>query len=164
MNKTPRFELPFILPGQAQKELFHNEALGRVDAVLHPAVEGAAVANPPAAPELGQSWLVGAGATGAWTGREGQLANWTEAGWQFVVPREGMTIWQKAAGHWLVWTAGGWSGGEIRATGLVIGGAQVVGGRGPAIATPSGGTIIDEEARAGVAAIIAALMSHGLID
>jgi hypothetical protein len=28
-DTTPRFALPFILPGQAQKELFHNEALAQ---------------------------------------------------------------------------------------------------------------------------------------
>jgi hypothetical protein len=164
MSKTPRFELPFILPGQAQKELFHNEALSRVDALLHPTVEGPPVADPPLAPVPGQSWIVGAAATGAWSGREGQLASWTDGGWRFLVPTQGMAAWQKAAEHWLVRTAAGWSMGEIRAAGLVIGGTQVVGERQPAIATPSGGTIIDEEARAALAAVIASLMSHGLID
>jgi hypothetical protein len=39
-DMTPRFGLPFILPGQAQKEHFHNEALLRVDAILSAAAEG----------------------------------------------------------------------------------------------------------------------------
>mgnify|MGYP006199852597 CR=1 FL=1 len=32
-DATARFALPFILPGQAQKELFHNEALTRLEAL-----------------------------------------------------------------------------------------------------------------------------------
>ena len=57
-DMTPRFALPFILPGQAQKELFHNEALVRIDLALHPAVEGAPAAAPPADPEEGRCWVV----------------------------------------------------------------------------------------------------------
>ncbi|HLZ79899.1 MAG TPA: hypothetical protein VKQ09_11235 [Sphingomonas sp.] len=37
-DATTRFALPLIAPGQAQKELFHNEALARVDALLQPSV------------------------------------------------------------------------------------------------------------------------------
>ena len=33
-DATARLALPFIAPGQAQKELFHNEALTRIDALL----------------------------------------------------------------------------------------------------------------------------------
>ncbi len=39
-EETPRFELAFIIPGQAQKELFHNEALTTIDLLLQAAVEG----------------------------------------------------------------------------------------------------------------------------
>ncbi len=39
MNASQRLALPFILPGQAQKELFHNEALQTLDLVVAAAVE-----------------------------------------------------------------------------------------------------------------------------
>jgi hypothetical protein len=39
----------------------------------------------------------------------------------------------------------------------------VVGARQPPVPSPSGGTIIDAEARVAIAQISAALMSHGLI-
>ena len=32
MDGTPRWALPFLFAGQAQKEMFHNEALVRIDA------------------------------------------------------------------------------------------------------------------------------------
>ena len=110
MNETARFQLPFILPGQAQKELFHNEALAAIDAALHAAVEGAPQAAPPAAPVEGQCWLVGPDATGAWTGRDGSLAAWTGGGWRFVTPQPGMCAWDGAAGVPRRWTDGGWNG------------------------------------------------------
>lgn len=163
-DATARHGLPFIVPGQAQKEVFHNEALTLLDVGLHPAVEGAPGAAPPAMPLPGQCWIAGAGATGAWVGKDGQLAGWSEGGWRFLVPQTGMLAWNKAAGHWLHWTGTVWSSGELPATAIMIGGNQVIGQRRPAVPSPSGGTIIDVEARAAVAAIIATLMSHGLTE
>jgi hypothetical protein len=161
---TARFALPFLIPGQAQKELFHNEALAVLDCVLDAAVEEAPRAAPPASPVEGQCWIAAAGATGAWSGRDLCLAAWTSGGWRFVAPPAGMGVWNKADALTLRYGGTGWSAGELVGSSLRIGGVQVVGERLAAIASPSGGTIIDAEARAAVSAVIAALMSHGLID
>ncbi|MBV9930409.1 MAG: DUF2793 domain-containing protein [Alphaproteobacteria bacterium] len=163
-DRTPRFALPFILPGQAQKELFHNEALVLVDAVLQAAVEEGPRAAPPASAAPGQSWLVAGGAGGAWTDQDGALAVMTEGGWRFVAPHAGMCVWDKAAGVPRQWDGSAWSGGRIACAGLSIAGKTVVGARLPEVPSPSGGTIIDTEARAAVAALIAALKSHGLTE
>jgi hypothetical protein len=162
-ERSARFDLPFILPGQAQKEVYHNEALAALDGLLHPAVEGIAAA-PPASPVPGESWIVAAGATGAWAGQEGRIAVQTSGGWRFLAPVTGMSAWDKAAGHARLWTGSTWSDGKLPVTALTIGGQQVVGARLPAIASPSGGTTIDAEARAALAAIIVAIKSHGLTD
>jgi hypothetical protein len=163
-DSTPLFELPFILPGQAQKELFHNEALVRIDAALHPAVEEGPRSSPPGAPGPGACWIVGPAASGAWQNRENQLAFWTEGGWRFLAPRPGMSVLNKAEQARLVFEADGWGEGPANCSGLYIAGQRVVGERQPGVASPSGGTVIDQEARAAIAAITAALMSHGLIE
>ncbi|MFL6730152.1 MAG: phage tail protein [Sphingomicrobium sp.] len=54
--------------------------------------------------------------------------------------------------------------GRSLRSGLFIDGEQVVGSRTTAIATPSGGTNVDAEARAAVSQILTALRGHGLID
>jgi hypothetical protein len=162
-EQSARFALPFILPGQAQKELFHNEALAAVDGLLHPAVEGSAAA-PPAEPEEGACWSVAAGASGAWQGQDGRLALATAGGWRFLTPVTGMSMWDKAAGFERRWTGTAWSDGKVAAAGLAVGGQQVVGPRLPALAEPAGGTVADVEARAAIAALIVALRSHGLTD
>jgi hypothetical protein len=46
---------------------------------------------------------------------------------------------------------------------LQIGGTQVVGARGAAVANPTGGVVIDVEARAAIDAILARMEAHGLI-
>jgi hypothetical protein len=163
-DTTARFALPYILPGQAQKEAFHNEALARVDAALHGCVAGAPGDEIPSDPAPGESWIVGPGAAGAWAGKAENLATWTDGGWRFIAPVPGMMVWRADAGYPLYWTGAGWSEGDWPAAALTIGGQQVVGPRLETVPSPSGGTIIDAEVRAAVDAIIVALRTHGLIE
>ena len=155
-DTTPRLALPFILPGQAQKELFHNEALTRIDLALHPAVEEGPVAAPPADPQPGRCWIVGSPGEGDWAGRELMLAMWTEGGWRFLAPAPGTVAWNKASSLPLLWDGAQWRDGALVCSGLTINGVQVVGPRQPGVPSPSGGTIIDEEARAAINALTAA--------
>jgi uncharacterized protein DUF2793 len=163
-DTSARFSLPFLLPGQAQKEVFHNEALAIVDAALHPSVEEGPLAAPPAGPDEGKCWIAAAAATGEWAGHDHDVACWTGGGWRFVAPIAGMLAWNADTGCWLHWTGAAWSDGSLPAARFTIGGQQVVGPRLPDVPNPSGGTTIDAEARAALGAIIATLKSHGLID
>ena len=162
-DMSARFALPFILPGQAQKEVFHNEALAAIDAALHPSVEEIADA-PPGAPGAGESWIVDDGASGAWSGKAQMLATWTSGGWRFVAPVPGMTAWDRSAGLWRYWTGAAWSDGAWPAAAIRIGGQQVLGPRLAEVPNPTGGATVDAEARAAIDALIATLKSHGLTD
>lgn len=158
-----RFALPFIQPGQAQKELFHNEALAAIDMLLHPTVEAVAELTPPTAPTIGQGWALGASPTGAWSGHGGQLAVWTEGGWRFAMPAVGMALWARADGLPVRWSGTEWLIGELAAASLRVGGVQVVGEQGAAIVAPAGGTVIDSASRTSIISILQALRNHGLI-
>lgn len=160
---TPRLGLPCIVPGQAQKEIFHNEALARIDLIVHAVVEGTRN-DPPAAAAEGQAWIVGAAPSGDWASKQNMLAAWTDGGWRFVGPVERMAVWNRTRDCWVHWLGSAWSGGEYPVASLVIGGKKVVGERQPAVPSPSGGTIIDQEARAAIHALTATLKSHGLTD
>lgn len=162
-ERSARFALPFILPGQAQKELFHNEALAALDGLVHAAVEGAA-ATPPADADEGDSWIVATGASGAWAGHSGSIAVRTAGGWRFLGPLIGMSVWDKAAGFARRWTGTAWSDGALPVAAIRVGGSQVVGPRLADVPSPSGGTTIDVEARTAIGALIVTLKSHGLID
>ena len=65
--------------------------MARIDALLHPVIEGEA-ADPPASPEPGQCWLVTATAMGESTGREGQLAPWDGNQRTFCALNQGMEL------------------------------------------------------------------------
>ena len=163
MDQTARFELPFLAPGQAQKEWWHNEALQRIDMLLCPVVEGPPLATPPASPPSGACYLVAMGATGAWAGHDGALASLTDAGWKFVAPVEGAQVVDAVSGHVVIRRSGAWESGIVRAQEVRVNGQTVVGQRQAAIADPTGGATIDAVCRGAVASILSALRTHGLI-
>ena len=163
MDATPRWSLPLLFAGQAQKEIFHNEALMLVDALLHGRVESAGLGTPPTDPAVGQCWIVAVPAEGAWSGEAGTIACWTEGGWRFVAPRAGLRMAVGDQGQALFHDGSEWRPGAIRDDGLYQADEKVVGLRQPAIAGPAGGGVIDAEARSTIAAILAALRAHGLI-
>lgn len=164
MDATARFALPLLHPGQAQKELFHNEALTLADALIQPCVEAIGLNAPPAGPEPGQCWIVGDSPSGAWVGAAGSLALWTAGGWRFAAAREGMSAWIAADALTARYHAGTWHSGRVTAVRIEIDGEQVVGAREAAIDEPDGGGVVDAEARTAIDAILAALRAHGLID
>lgn len=141
---SARFGLPLLALGQAQKEITHNEALTLVDALLHAAVEEGPVDTPPAAPEEGQCWLVGAAPGDVWSGEAHSVALWSAGGWRFMRPREGMRLMRLSDGGLLRFNSGLWSLPE-------------------AVAAPSGGAVIDSEARTAISALIGLLAAHGIL-
>lgn len=161
---TDRLELPLLSAGQAQKEQTHNEALTRLDVLAQPVVQAIAPASVPSSPQPGQCWIVGNGAAGAWSGKDGSIACWTQGGWRFAEPFDGMIVWNLADSLPATRVGGAWETGVVRANSLRIVGVQVVGQRQPAISAPAGGTTIDAEARSAIASMLSAMRTHGLIS
>ena len=164
MSATARFALPLLYAGQAQKELSFNEALTLADALVQACVEAVGADTPPADPDPGRCWIVGTAPTGEWSAAAGALALWTEGGWRFTSPREGMAAWSAGDELPAHYTGGAWRIGRVAAAQLVIDGEQVVGAREPSIEDPDGGSVVDTEARLAIEAILGALRGHGLID
>jgi hypothetical protein len=144
LPSTARFALPLLAMAQAQKEVTHNEALTLLDALVQPVVEDGPQPDPPSMPAAGQAWIVGAGATGVWAGEEDALALWTDGGWRFVMPAAGMRAQRLSDGAWLRFDGSAWIEPAT-------------------VASPAGGAVIDSEARAAIAALILALVGHGLL-
>lgn len=164
MDSTERLALPLLAPGQAQKELFHNEALQMLDIAVAASVEGTPGDDPPSTPGLGTAYLVGDTPAADWSGYAHHIAGFGIAGWRFIAPRIGMSVFVKSSQTVAVYTDAGWEIGKVRAASVIIDGVQVVGPRTGSISDPSGGSTIDAEARAAVAGILATLRQHGLIS
>jgi len=162
-DASARLALPLLAAGQAQKEMTVNEALARLDIAVQASVVAGGVDQPPASPVSGQGWIVGADPSGDWSGHAGAIAGWTDDGWRFVAPVEGMIAWAQADGVAWRYVDGGWRAGDLAGNRVSIAGVQVVGPQGAAIAAPEGGAVVDAEARGAVSTILAALRAHGLI-
>lgn len=145
MLETTRHKLPLLAVSQAQKEITHNEALIRIDALLHAVVQ-AELANPPVLTDvdIGKCWLVGGSPSGDWSGKSGQLAVWIGGGWRFCLAVEGMRLRLQSSGTDRVRSAGIW---------IPV----------PAIPDPANGAIIDVEARQAIVALLAHLRSIGQV-
>lgn len=50
------------------------------------------ITAPPASPAVGDAYLVPAGATGAWSGHAGKVAEYTTAGWAILTPTDGHAV------------------------------------------------------------------------
>ncbi|MGN7612772.1 DUF2793 domain-containing protein [Magnetococcales bacterium HHB-1] len=59
----------------------------------HP-VKDVDLSTPPGTPTSGDRYLVATGATGAWSGHDGEVAGWDGSVWNFTAPFEGMTVWE----------------------------------------------------------------------
>ncbi len=148
---------------QVQKELLHNLAIERIDALLCPVVEGPPAVAPPADPEVGSCYLVAEGATGAWAGQDGALASFGDGGWSFLAPLDGMSVVERTSGEAISRREGAWEMGVIRGQEIRVEGVPVVRGRRSPIDNPSAGSVVDSECRAAVTQILDAMRGHGLI-
>ena len=141
-GSTPALNLPLLIAGQAQKEFFINEALSLLDA-LHARAVTASQPAPPASPSEGACYRVTATSTGSWTGQEGRLAVRVAGAWHFIPPAEGMLVYDRAAAAFVIYRSQ-WQPAAV-------------------VAAPSGGTVVDLEARGTLTALIAALRTMGVL-
>lgn len=150
-DKTDRLKLPFLLPGQSQKEVTINESLLAVDTLLHGALQGPPRNTPPENPAPGETWLIGDAPSAEWAGRQGQVAAYTQGGWRYFQPVPGMTFWSVADACPVHFSDGVWINGLKPSAQL------------PTIADPSGGTTVDAPARAAIVAILQRLRAIGAV-
>lgn len=141
---TPNLGLPLLYAAQAQKEITHNEALLLIDALLARRVESMAADPSSLWQRPGLCWIVAPGATGAFAAKDNWFACWTEGGWRFLPPREGLRLFNGALGADMFFRAGSWS-------------------LAAAWAAPSGGSTIDAEARSALVVLAAAVRNLGLL-
>jgi len=144
-HTTPRLGLPLLAAGQAQKEVTHNEALVLIDALASATSQAVPQNQPPTSPVVGQCWLVGPLPTGSWLGQAHALASWTIGGWRFVTMPVGARVILATNGACWRRISGGWQAPQ-------------------AVGAPSGGVIIDSEARAVISLMIVALTNAGLLS
>ncbi|HLJ52233.1 MAG TPA: DUF2793 domain-containing protein [Rhizomicrobium sp.] len=105
---TPRAALPLLAAAQAQKHVTHNAALLQLDALLFARFLSRNVSVPPPTPADGDTYLVKATASGAWTGQNGQIAYANGGVWQFAAPFTGLTAYVVDESKLIVFNGTSW--------------------------------------------------------
>ncbi|WP_336814282.1 DUF2793 domain-containing protein [Bosea sp. MMO-172] len=108
MTDTPRLSLPLLAAGQAQKHVTHNDALIRLDGLIHLTVDSRTQTAPPESPTELSAYIVPAGGTGAFSGRTDQVALFEDGGWTFLAPRAGWQAWVIDEAEHNLWTGTEW--------------------------------------------------------
>jgi hypothetical protein len=141
----------------------HNEALLALDILLHAEIEAVGQDEPPAAPVVGQCWIVGNALVAEWAGQADRIAAWSEGDWRFLRSCEGMLLWSRTEGQPIRRISGSWRVGELAGSVVKLGGIQVLGLQQPAIAFPEGGNVVDAEARSTLSMLLNTLQQHGMV-
>lgn len=98
----------------ADGKRFKTDQLGNDDS-RNTAVLDKDLDTPPGSPTVGDRYIVAAGGTGAWTGKDEQIARFTARGWKFTVPNawdiafvedEGLYYHYDDSGDWVSGLAG----------------------------------------------------------
>ena len=108
MSTTPRTALPLLAAAQAQKHVTHNDALLQLDALLFARFLDRDLTAPPSSPADGDTYLVHATASGAWTGQSGKIAYASSGAWRFAAPFAGLTAYVADESKLIVFDGSAW--------------------------------------------------------
>lgn len=151
MEQSSRFGLPFMISGQAQREITHNEALISLDVICQCVVLSKSLTSPPPQPNGGECWIVADGGQGEWAEKDRSILSWTEGGWRTVQPVLGMKAWVVDEQI------------EVRFDGQAWHAAGLWRLPAGSVAVPTGGMTVDAEVRTAFSQLIDQLRSVGLL-
>lgn len=119
MSTSPNLGIPFIATSQSQPETTHNEAVLLLQVGMT-GVESLGDTTPPTSPGDGDAYVIGSGATGAWSGRDNAIAVY-HGGWRFLpyldddgdaitigADHEGLSVWVKDEDKRYRWSGTAW--------------------------------------------------------
>jgi Protein of unknown function (DUF2793) len=105
---TPKLMMPYIVAGQAQKEITHNDALNDVDGLVQLSVINRTTATPPASPLEGDSYIIAPSPTGVWAGNAGAIASYY-SGWRIKQPKVGWQAYLQDEGVMCIYDGTMWN-------------------------------------------------------
>ncbi len=105
---SQNLKLPYIAPGQSQKNVTHNEALRTLDAVVQLSLVSIIQTAPPAPPIEGERYFVASFATGDWENQDGNIAAYQDGAWAFYILQTGWLAWVADENLLMIWDGTTW--------------------------------------------------------
>jgi hypothetical protein len=107
MATSPNLVITYGEEGQEEAgEVTFNNAVNAIDALVMPSVKDKDLTTPPAGVD-GNRYIVGSGATGAWSGEDGNVAVYY-SGWIFYTPKEGWRVWVDDENAFYIYDGSAW--------------------------------------------------------
>ena len=106
---TANLAIAELAESQSGKATTVNEALHVLDALVQCAIIDRDLTAPPGSPVDGDVYIPAATATGAWAGKENQLAHWDVNSWKFYPPEEGWLCYVRDENALLNYTGSAWA-------------------------------------------------------
>lgn len=106
---TSRLALPQLAPAQALKYITHNEALRRLDCLVHLSVIERDRNIPPENPSEGECYIIGAEPTGIWTEKVSTLAIFNNNQWTYLEPKIGFRAYIADSGQSVTFDGTAWT-------------------------------------------------------
>ncbi|MCO5157886.1 MAG: DUF2793 domain-containing protein [Aquamicrobium sp.] len=107
MVATPKLGVRLMASNDVQKEVVFNEAAVVFDAMVARSAKNRQN-NPPGSPADGDTYIVGTGASGAWSGHANKIALWFN-GWRFYSPLQKMKFFNEATSTFWTYSGAGWT-------------------------------------------------------
>jgi hypothetical protein len=109
MTNTTNLALPLVDQNQSQKAVTVNQSLVALDAVIQLSVIRDDWGAPPGTPAEGDRYIVAASATGAWAGKDGDVAAFQNGAWNFYAPLSGWRAFVATRGAMMTYASGAWA-------------------------------------------------------
>lgn len=107
-EQTNRYQLPYLMPSQAQKHVTHNEAIRLIDGLTNLSFRQRDVNDPPADPSETDTYLVGTTPTGEWENHPGKIAVMVDGAWMYSAPFRGLRAFDENLGKLIVHDGSDW--------------------------------------------------------
>lgn len=111
-QRTPRLDIPYIMPGQALKYITHNEALRTLDLRVQTRIISRTLAAPPEAAEDGDAYIVPDPA-GGWDAPPYSVTCYQDGAFAVYPPVNGWIVWLEDVGAYAHYDGHQWSDLEM---------------------------------------------------
>jgi len=111
MHTTPKLDLPFLLPNQAQKHVTLNTSLEMLDVLVQLSVISDTVAQQPASPDEGDTYILPSNRQGTvWEALPaGAVASFRSNAWSAQSPATGWRAWVAERAQLMVFDGASWN-------------------------------------------------------
>ena len=108
------------IQNQGTKKLFARVTDVSAYVVGVQSVISSTLSTPPASPSDQDTYIVAAGATGAWAGQSNNIAIWSSFYriWFFIIPRTGWFVYITSTSYLVVWNGAAWTSSVSYSTGV----------------------------------------------